>query len=365
MTRLRRRRLAVPILAFPNLALLVLAFAVLAFAVATFFGATFFGATVPAARAQAPDGLPLGVELEIRIVREGDTIGDPVRLTVIVTHPPAGELLVPPPDGPLGQLEPAAPRVTRSTGADGAQRVTLVYETRAFITGRLTLQPPRLSYRTQAGIVGISPPSQIVDVRSLLPADGSLVIRPLNPAQEIPGGGVPRWPVALAAGAAAVALAGAIVRRRRRQHDAAAPIMAAPPDPALAAIRHLDRIRAAGLLPQAIEEFCVRVNATVRGYLTDRYQLPALNLTARELADRLARAGADAGTVQRVRNLCQACDEIAYAGASPSPDRVARYLDLAQAIIRPQAGPTVADPATTGSAGPSPAPQRWARRGDD
>ena len=106
--------------------------------------------------------------------------------------------------------------------------------------------------------------------------------------------------------------------------------------------RDLRAIADAGLLPHAVDEFCARINAAVRGYLAARYGLPARNLTASELAERLARAGADAGTVQRVRSLCQACDGIAYAGSTPSAARVARYLDLAQAIVG--AGPIAASP---------------------
>ena len=313
----------------------------------------------PPARAQTPDDLPLGVELDVTVTREGDTIGDPVHLTVVVTHPADGELLVPPPEGPLGQLEPAAPTVTRTTGPGGAQRVTLVYETRAFVTGLLSLQPPRLSYRTQAGIASISPPPQIIDVRSLLPADGSLLVRPLKPAETVPQPGFPIWAAGLGAGILTALVAGELLRRARRRPRVAPPIAEPPFSPALAASRDLDGIGDAGLLPQAVDEFCARVNTSVRGYLATRYRVPALNLTASELGERLAGAGADAGTVQRVRSLCRACDDIAYAGATPSPERVARYLDLAQAIVQPQPSPVEAAPQ------PTPAPRRWDRPPED
>lgn len=309
------------------------------------------GAGAPSAIAQTPAALPEGVALEVSVEREGDTIGDPVRLTVVVTHPADGELLVPPPEGPLGELEPAAPTVTRTTPTDVVVEMTLVYETRAFLTGLLSLEPPALSYRADGSIVPIQPPAQLVAVRSLFPADGSLVVRPLKPAEEIPLPGFPIVPVAIVIGVPAALLlaVGLTLRRRRvRAPGEAAPIHA-PPDPGLNAACDLERIGAAGLLPQAVDEFCARVNTAVRRYLAERYRLPARNLTARELGDRLARAGADAGTVQRVRNLCQACDDIAYAGAMPNPDRVARYLDLAQAIVQPQ-----------GVSSDGAAPQRWA-----
>lgn len=307
--------------------------------------------TGPGVVAQTPAELPAGVEIDVGVERDGDTIGDLVHLTVTVTHPADGELLVPPPEGPLGDFEPAAPTVTRDAPSDSTVRVTLRYETRAFVTDVLALGPPELSYRVEATIVPIQPPPQVVDVRSLLPEEGSLVVRPLKPAEEIPKPEFPVVAVAVAIGLPGTLLAAAVIAVRRRRRSRPAPELPAPaaPDPGREAARDLEGIGTAGLLPQSIDEFCARVNVAVRGYLADRYQLPAFNLTARELGERLARAGADAGTVQRVRNLCQACDDIAYAGATPNPDRVARYLDLAHAIVQPAGGPEDGG-----------APERWA-----
>lgn len=300
-----------------------------------------------ASAAQAPE-LPPGVELQVTVDREGDTIGDPVRLTVVVTHPASADLLVPPPEGPLGDLEAAAPSVRRDALGD-TTRVTLNYETRAFATGALILLPPALSYRSDGVLTPIQPPPQAVDVRSLLPDDGSLSIRGLKPPETIEGPDFPVLPVALGIGVPLALLAGAGLLQRRRRRPPAMAAVAPAPNPAEIAGRDLERIGASGLLPQAVDEFCARINGAVRGYLASRYALPAPNLTAAELGDRLARAGADAGTVQRVRTLCQACDEIAYAGAAPNPDRVARYLDLAQAIVH---APVATDAA--------PAPEHWA-----
>ncbi len=298
--------------------------------------------------AQTPQSpLPPGVAVGVEVEREGDAIGDPVRLTVVVTHPPEGELLVPPPEGPLGALEPASPVVTRGATADGRSRVTLVYETRAFATGPLPLTPPALAYRRDGLTTAIQPAGRIIDVRSLLPADGSAAPRGLKPAERIGPAGFPTLPVAVGGSIAVGLLAVGVALARRRR----APAVAAPaPGPGAAAGRDLDEIADAGLLPHAVDEFCARINGAVRGYLAARYGLPALNLTASELAERLARAGADAGTVQRVRSLCQACDGIAYAGSTPSAPRVARYLDLAQAIVREGPAPAAppAEPASEG-----------------
>ena len=193
--------------------------------------AALLAAGAAPAFAQAPPALPPGVAVTVHVEREGDTIADPVRLTVVVTHPPEGELLVPPPEGPLGDLDPAAPVVTRSRAGDGRARVTLVYETRAFATGLLSLTPPALSYRRDGLTTPIQPPAQIVEVRSLLPADGSLVPRGLKPAEEIAGAGFPLLPVALGGSIAALLIVAglSVVWRRRRERRCSSLLARAAP----------------------------------------------------------------------------------------------------------------------------------------
>ncbi|MDE2641029.1 MAG: hypothetical protein OXI03_10690, partial [Chloroflexota bacterium] len=56
----------------------------------------------PSAAAQAPPSpLPPGVDVTVEVEREGDNMVDPVRISVVVTHPSEGELLVPPAEGPM------------------------------------------------------------------------------------------------------------------------------------------------------------------------------------------------------------------------------------------------------------------------
>jgi hypothetical protein len=109
------------------------------------------------------------------------------------------------------------------------------------------------------------------------------------------------------------------------------------------------------MLPSRLQDFCRQVDVTVRRFLANRYALPAANLTANELASRLARAGAEPGTIQRVRNLCAETDAVAYAGAVPTAERAARYVELAEAIVKPphfselRKGKVTATSATTSS----------------
>ncbi len=214
-------------------------------------------------------------------------------------------------------------------------RTTFALRTRAFVTGILFVELPALTVLVDGSPVELLPQIPPIDVVSVLPQDGSeLSLRPLKPAEAIGGA-----PVSLAivlgaiAGALGLVLVGALWRRWRRAP--LSPLPEAPLDPAQAAGVELARIDDAGLLPVQIQEFSRRINDAIRGFLEDRYAVPARSLTASELPARLAAAGATAGTVRMVRNLSAETDAVAYAGAVPSAERAARLVDLARAIVDP------------------------------
>ncbi len=302
--------------------------------------------------AQTPDGVTVTVAVE----RQGETIGDPIIVTVTVRHPLTGSVAIDPGPVPLGNLEPAAPILVTSVDGADATEVSYSYSTRAFQTGLLPVVIPPFRY-TNAG-AGIDelirPPAQTVDVRSVLPSDPALLVpRPLKPLETIGGAGV-SIVVILAPILGALALIAVVVMARRLRRRVFPPAVVVPPaSPAETAAKALAEIGGAGLLPSAIDDYCARINSTVRSFLEARYHVPAPSLTSRQLADRLARAGADAGTVRMVASLCGECDAVAYARARPAQARADRYLDLAVSIVQAQ-------PAAAAAAAP---PERWARMG--
>ena len=260
------------------------------------------------------------------------------------------------PDGaqPLGALEPAVPELIESSELDGRTTVVLALRTRAFVTGTLSFDLPPLTIDGQGSTTQLLIAPQMIEVASVLPNDLSEVtLRPLKPAERIDGAPpAPELILGPILGGLALLLLTIVVRRRLRQRRIVMP--EPPPDPVAIAAAELRAIEEAGLLPARLEEFCRRVDLAVRRFLAERYALPAVNLTAAELASRLARVGVEAGTIRRVRNLCAQTDAVAYAGAIPAAARAARYVELAQAIVQPPraASSTVAVEAATAVATP-------------
>ena len=292
--------------------------------------AALMATAAPVALAQEP---PL-VTVSTFVQREGDTIGDPITIFITLSHPPGAEIVLQPDALALGALESAVPQIVAEESPDPT-RTTFALRTRAFVTGVLFVELPTLNVLVDGSPVELLPRIPPIEVVSVLPQDGSEVtLRPLKPAETIGGA-----PVSLAvvlgpiAALLGLVLVGTLWRRWRRAPLPALP--EAPLDPAQAAGVELARIDDAGLLPAQIHEFSRRINDAVRGFLEDRYAVPARNLTASELPARLAAAGATAGTVRMVRNLSAETDAVAYAGAVPSAERAARLVDLARAIVDP------------------------------
>lgn len=286
-------------------------------------------------QAHSPDG----AEAEVEAMLDGKTIGDPITIVVRLTFAVGARLILPDLAQPLGALEPAVPELVESVvteGNDPHGSAVVVLRTRAFATGTLPVELPTLALVDAAGTTTpVTLPSFELEILSVLPADpAQATLRPLKAAERIDGA-----PVALELvlgpilGGVAFVLFTIAARRYLRRRRIVVP--EAPPNPVAIATAELGAIRDAGLLPSRLEEFCRRVDVTVRRFLAERYALPAANLTADELTSRLARAGVEAGTIRRVHNLCAETDAVAYAGASPAAERVARYVELAQAIVQP------------------------------
>ena len=283
----------------------------------------------------------------VDVIVEGDrvTVGDPIRVTVVVRFDPAAVGVDEPAElATLGDLEPAFPsRLTTVELPDGGRELRVLYETRAFRTGPLIVQPPPILWRAADGTERVlEPPAASFTVASVLPPEAGtsdLTLRPLKPARTVEGAGAPLGLIGGVAGGIGTALIAALVawrwraQRRRRGEAVPGPAVATPAD---RVARELDRL---GRLPASAESarlYCTTITQSLRDYFTDVYRLPANGLTTSELPDRLLQAGADSGTATLVRRLFDECDAVAYAGVRPAPGRLTGYLELAHSIVAPR-----------------------------
>ncbi len=248
------------------------------------------------------------------------TVGDPVTITVTITHDAETRVVLQPALTPMGEMDPAVPEMVAVSPTETA----LTYETRAFKSARFVIElPPIPLERDGQQLEPVNVDPILVTVVSVL--SSVTEPRPLTPPDllEAQERNFAPWIVAII-GIGVGFIAARLLRMRRRSQRSAeqiseidAPQWALPEfDPSL---------------PPA--EQCRQLAQAVRERLAEEWSLPARSLTTAELPRALAAAGAPAATVQQVRNLLQECDRVQYAGRAPASERLRGYHELAAAII--------------------------------
>lgn len=285
-------------------------------------------------------------------------VGQPLTMSVTVTHPPG---LVWEPrsaarrHGPFDIDQIRGPETSLPVGEEGAggsATTAWAFTLTAFELGELEVPPLELRYAPAGG-------SGEAEVRSVTTAPQTVVIEaqvtdPNARAADIrtgfslpPSGGLVR--IALAA--AAVAALGALVwwLRRRRPRPRPAPAAPAPrrPEPPRrpAYERYMEELEAllGRGLPQAgrFKEFHILLAEIVKRYLGETFAFDAVDRTSAEVMEdlrRLARPTLGKETAVFLRQ----CDLVKFAEAPSTPEACASLAEQARRILdmgRPAASP--------------------------
>ncbi|HKK69979.1 MAG TPA: hypothetical protein VKA86_02095 [Candidatus Krumholzibacteria bacterium] len=244
-----------------------------------------------------------------------------------------------------GTLEPAEPQL--------GERATLRLETAPadsteIPTGtgvvlRETVDPR--TYRVVAVRVG--------DAAIALPATGDTLrwaVSPrlaqatpdsLRPIERVGDIGPSWWIHGLAAFAVLLLILSLWWRRRRRSLPGAAPSVPLDP-PHEVALRRLDEIRDSGWITAGrFDDVYVHASQALRGYVSGRYRVPALDWTTDETIERLTGAGYERSEVADVDPLLRAADSVKFAARRPTEHQAERWIDDARAWIERTAVPVV------------------------
>ena len=271
------------------------------------------------------------------------TVGDRLTLTITVEHSADVSMTGPGFGADFGGLDLVriAPPVD-AAAASGRVRTTLVYTLAAFRTGSFTVPPLALAYTTadgRAGTVATGPAA--VTVRSVL-AEGDADLRPLKPQLDIDTGAPsPVAPALFVAVFVALTAAGYVLYGRiaaTRPPPLATEVPAPAPAADADARDALDALASSGLAAGDPVEYYARIAATVRAYLSARFDFAAYAMTRSELERGAAHAGIDRWPARLTANLLEQCDAVQFAGFLPAPERREADLTAAYEIIALTAG---------------------------
>jgi len=142
--------------------------------------------------------------------------------------------------------------------------------------------------------------------------------------------------LAAAAGGAAV-----YFHRRNRARPGSAPSEPAlPPRPFhVLALEALDALEASSLLERGqVKEYHVRISEIVRGYVEGQLEVPALELTSREVVEGLRRAALGWEISERFRTFLERCDLVKFAKLRPGMDESRALMVRARALVEMTSG---------------------------
>ncbi len=301
----------------------------------------FPGTRVPA---QAPTNRTVNARAEL--ASKEITIGDQLYLDINVSAPPGTQVRPLDPariDG-LPGIEVIKDEELREVATTPELLLEHRFLITSFDTGYVSI-PALPIYFTDA--FGLADTAYTNDL--LLTVKGAVVsaeddILPIKPIIEEPRNLADYWWVFLILLVVVLVLG---YREFRRRQSAVAPPPPPPPPAHVRALAQLDALEAQALWQHGrTEDYYVELTRILRRYLEDRFNIPALEQTTRQITNALdQRAGLDQGQRTELGELLQLSDLVKFARATPAEELHPRGLQRVREFVRKtgmEEGPTTA-----------------------
>ena len=236
-------------------------------------------------------------------------MGDVIPLTLRVTHPAGWRVIFPALEEKWGDFEvrsQEAPQI--ATNPDGTQTTTQEIQAAIMRPGDVQTPALTLSVATDQGSLSSLEVAPVpVSVTSVL-VEGDTTLREIKPQAELVSEGRPYWPLTIAGMLGAAALMAYGIRRWRQRRLI---------DRRTARQRTLDSLTDLSTqnpqTPAEINENCALLADCLRDYLAAVTNMPARDLTTRELARRFKEQELPAAWSTRAVEVLQVCDGVKFA----------------------------------------------------
>ncbi len=236
----------------------------------------------------APVELRMRVEKVDKVESENIYVGDPFTITLSATYPPDHFVIFPQVPSEWGDFEVRnQTSVPTTANEDGTLTSSIQIEAVLFSTGDIPTPELSVAIRKPDGEVIYRPvkPIDVAIEKSL--ADDENELRDIKPQAEL---AVPPDPLsvvkdnprlAMLTLAGGIGLAALVILLWRRRQFSAIPVLGTPAEIAL---RELDRIASLSIDSDSdFKERYILVSECLRTYLRDQFDIPALELTTRQI----------------------------------------------------------------------------------
>ena len=284
---------------------------------------------------------------EPRVTMEVDTtlisVGDPVAVRLVVDHPAdwavrwADSLDL----SPFEVLRYETAEATPAPSGEGMRSAAALVIT-SFELGELEIQPIEVAVAAPDGTVRtlLTDPFRM-GVESV-GLDESGNIRDIKGPLSLPRNWWALVPWILLA-AALVAGGYYLHRRLRNRPVTAAPAPAPPTRPFHeVALERLDELEASSLLERGqVKTYHIRISEIIRAYVEGQLEVPALEMTTREVVYGLRRASISGAITERLRSFLDRCDLVKFAKLRPGADESGELMGVARSLVAMTSGARV------------------------
>jgi hypothetical protein len=261
------------------------------------------------------------------------TVGDPIELTLSVTHPADSHAIMPELAGEWGPFlvnNQTAP-VTQANG-DGTESTSQVIDARLFAPGSFTTPPVVIGLTDSAGLISeIIAQPLTVDITSVL-VEGDSELRDIKPQAEMPYVNILLWVLAALIMVLLVGVVLLIVRHLKARRALAAMDNRLPHEVAL---EELDRIE--GLqLPDAglFKEHYTLITDTLRIYMEKRVTVPMMERTTAEIQEGLKQANLEPSIAGHLLSILDVSDLVKFSKFSPEAASAYGMVTSARQIVQ-------------------------------
>ena len=269
------------------------------------------------------------VEANLVVENQGLTVGDPILMTLEITHPAGYVVIAPELDSAWGDFliqSQSAPAIVANP--DGSETTTIALDARLFSPGSFSTLPLSVSVTDGAGnLIETFAAPAAVEITSVL-VEGDTELRDIKPQADMP---LPsNWLAILGGIVAALALVAAafLWLRNRRQ------VLVDNRLPHERAFDELDRIAALNLPEQGqFKEHYTLVSDCIRQYMESTVHVPVMERTTGEIRQSFKEANISANVTHQFVQFLDESDFIKFSTFTPDVASAQTLLALGHDIV--------------------------------
>ena len=279
------------------------------------------------------------------------TVGDPIQLTLSVTHPAGFQILPPQLESNWGEfLVHSQSAASTVSNPDGTETTSQVIDARLFAPGTFTTPPMPITVSDPSGQLSevLAEPVTLT-IASVL-VEGDTQLRDIKPQAELPYMDWLPWLVGL--GLFALIFSGAFIwwRRNRARLSLAWVDNRLPHEVALDELGRIEEL----YLPAKgrFKEHYTLVSDTIRLYIEKVYQIPVLERTTGEIKASLKSSQVSHELTVMFVNFLDESDLVKFSKFTPDVDSAGQLLSSGRLIVE-MTRPVVEDPGAENDEKPS------------